>query len=94
MNKIDEFLMVFYFNEMMTNSIIHGGDSGGAYCSNTDGLRSVVEHFVKEFNLSDFEIDWDDDYYNIGFPKIYNQEYLKWAEGFKKKKRKELVLGE
>lgn len=94
MNKEEIFKIVYYFNKGILEGIIHGGDSGGAYCSNTNGLRNVVEHFVKEFNLSDFEIDWDDDYYNIGFPKIYNIEYLKWEEEFKKKKRKELVLGE
>lgn len=94
MNKTDKFLMIFYFNEMMTQSIIHGGDSGGAYCVNTKGLRDVIKNFIKEFDLSDFEIDWDDDYNDVGFPKLYNKEYIKWSENFKKNKRKERLLGE
>lgn len=47
-----EALFVSQLNDIIDNAVIHGGDSGGAYFSNTDGLIGAMRYFLKWTGLN------------------------------------------
>lgn len=64
-------------NELIEEAIVHGGDTGGPYFSNPEGLEEIMKKILEALGLSDvYEIDLDDE---------YGPEYL----NFKKKEKTE-----
>lgn len=54
-----DFLLLRYMNNIIAEAIEHGGDSGGAYYSNRDGLIKEMHYFLrwagfdKEYGIMD-----------------------------------------
>ena len=40
-------------NNLIYESVEHGGDSGGAYYSNTEGILKAINEYLKFFHLED-----------------------------------------
>ena len=51
-----ESVMMEYINEIIEEAVIHGGDSGGAYCINMDNLVSKMRAFRTWAGLEEYKI--------------------------------------
>lgn len=49
-------VMMSYINEIIEEAVIHGGDTGGAYFINMDGLLSKMRNFRTWAGLEEYKI--------------------------------------
>ena len=71
----DEEKLVININTIIKEAISHGGDPGGAYFCNKDGLHKSIEKFMSDAGLDEnYGIVWE---YNDEFPVITPKEYIK-----------------
>lgn len=38
-------------NNLIREAVMHGGDAGGPYCSNTKGIKDAINKYLKFFKL-------------------------------------------
>ena len=72
----DKQALVDLINNIIDEAIIHGGDSGGAYCRNSKDLLEILKKALVFFELSEYEIDQDKEYEDEevgGFMKIVHK---------------------
>lgn len=61
------------FEKMLQLCVEHGGDAGGAYFCNPDGLKEYVNEIKDALGLSDYEVSWQTcKYYSDGQVYIYD----------------------
>ena len=54
--------LMYILNEIIKNAIDHGGDPGGPYGCNDEGLRKFMRAFLDKLELND---EWTIEEYNI-----------------------------
>ncbi len=64
-DEVDLQLFCDHFNEIIEQAIIHGGDTGGAYCCNEEELLKVISRFLSWMGLDEYLTIYKDD-----FPKL------------------------
>lgn len=52
MKNLDETLLIIHINEIVIEAIIHGGDAGGPYGSNEEGLTKSLDDLIDLLKLS------------------------------------------
>ena len=55
MSEHEKTILVECLNDIIKNAVIHGGDCGGAYMSNPQGLLEAIET-LRKWRLSDYII--------------------------------------
>ena len=59
-----------WVNEIISEAIEHGGDSGGAYFSNKEGLLNTMKQFLRWSGLHNtYGIMYED-----GWPRFYKKD--------------------
>jgi hypothetical protein len=62
-------------NNIIEESVIHGGDAGGAYFSNSKKVCSAIQKWLNYHDLSDTYIVKDQKYYDDEGERIYFNTY-------------------
>ena len=64
-------------NEMLRQAILHGGDTGGPWLSNTEDLEFSIHRFMSQFNIP-YHIEWDEYYPHVveGNKKGFNNSEI------------------
>ena len=52
-------------NRLIKEATLHGGDPGGPYFCNKDGLLAAMRSFAALWGLTDYSIVSDHDYYRF-----------------------------
>lgn len=69
--------LVDILNDVIVNAVWHGGDPGGAYNQNEDGLRQSIQSAIEHFGLEGYAISMCD-----GTPIITPEGTLDNAYGY------------
>jgi len=62
--ELDEYELEIFIekiNDIIEQAIIHGGDTGGAYCSNEEKLLHSINMFLKWTGLDNYLTIYKDD---------------------------------
>jgi hypothetical protein len=68
---------IMLINKITEQAILHGGDYGGAYCCNEDGLRNALTEYIKFKGLENkYTVSTDEDKFLLIVPirKINNYD--------------------
>ena len=62
--------LVDLLNQLIEEAVEDGGDAGGAYHQNQDGLTKAINDLLEFFGLSDYEVVETNDYHRWSRIKV------------------------
>ena len=56
LTRVSKEILAQYINEIVEAAVMHGGDLGGAYMSNPEGLYAILDRFRRWAGLNDYAV--------------------------------------